>query len=167
MRSGWWFEDAVAGQTIVHPVARTVGADEHVWLAWMTVNASDLHGNADRAAFGPFGRPVVLGALTVAIVVGLAAPGGPVPPPTVTGRSGWRSIRLGRPVFAGDTLRAVSEVHARRPDGAVATWSGPSGGSRSGTRSSSSSRRHAMWRTGCALDGQLGQRIVDTARHSR
>jgi itaconyl-CoA hydratase len=118
MRSGWWFEDAVAGQTIVHPVARTVGADEHVWLAWMTVNASDLHGNADRAAFGPFGRPVVLGALTVAIVVGLAAPGGPVPPPTVTGRSGWRSIRLGRPVFAGDTLRAVSEVHARRPDGA-------------------------------------------------
>jgi itaconyl-CoA hydratase len=117
MQDGWWFGDAVAGRSIVHPGARTIGADEHVWLAWMTVNASDLHGNADRAASGPFGRPVVLGALTAAIVIGLATPGGQGLIPSADGGTGWRAIRLGRPVFAGDTLRAVSEVHASQPDG--------------------------------------------------
>lgn len=117
MQAGWCFGEAVAGQSIEHPVARTIGADEHVWLAWISMNANELHGNADRAASGPFGRPVVLGALTAAIVIGLAAPGGPGLLPSADGRTGWRSIRLGRPVFAGDTLRAVSEVHASQPDG--------------------------------------------------
>ncbi|MDQ3553078.1 MAG: hypothetical protein M3395_01510 [Chloroflexota bacterium] len=117
MQARWWFGDAVAGRSIVHPVTRTIGADEHVWLAWISMNASELHGNADRAAAGSFGRPVVLGALTAAIVIGLAAPGGQGLLPSADGRTGWRAIRLGRPVFAGDVLRAMSEVHARQPDG--------------------------------------------------
>lgn len=116
MSGGWWFEEAAPGRSMEHPVQRTVGAAEHVWLAWATNNASDLHGNADRAAQGHFGQPVVLGALTAAIVVGLASPA--EPPPSQLDRlvRGWRSIVLGRPVIAGDTLRAVSEVHATRPD---------------------------------------------------
>jgi acyl dehydratase len=97
---------------IDHPGGRTIDQAEHVWLAWISDNASDVHGNADRAARGVFGQPVVLGALTVAIVAGLAAPatGSPTDPASVA-PPGWRSIRLGKPVVPGDTLTARSTIH--------------------------------------------------------
>lgn len=167
MQQGWWFEDAVAGETILHPGTRTVGADEHVWLAWITANASDVHGNAHRAAGGPFGRPVVLGALTAAIVIGLAAPAEPASPTAAGASVGWRSIRLGRPVFAGDTLRAVSEVRSSRPAGA----GGYVGRSIRGLSQRDDVVVTVEERCYVALRPHdsvgLGQRIVDTARGSR
>jgi acyl dehydratase len=116
---GWWFEDAVPGAVIRHRGGRTVTADEHARLAWLTDNASDVHGDAHRAATGAFGEPVVLGALSAAIVIGLAGP--------ATGRatdlpnqlpSGWRRISLSGLVRPGDTLYARSTVHASQPTGA-------------------------------------------------
>lgn len=108
---GWYFEDAVPGAVLRHPHGRTIGAGEHVWLAWVSDNASDLHGNADRASGGPFGGPVVLGALSVAIVAGLAAPATGSPGRWTPARlTGWHQIRLLRPVVPGDTLRAESRV---------------------------------------------------------
>ncbi len=114
--SGWSFADALVGSTIHHPGGRTIGADEHVWLAWVTNNASDLHGNADAAAQTKFGRPVVLGALTVAIVIGLAQPAEwPAGDVARHRPTGWISIRLSGPVFPGDTLQAESVIAAARP----------------------------------------------------
>jgi acyl dehydratase len=119
LQRGWWLEDAVPGAVIDHPGGRTIDEAEHVWLAWVFDNASDVHGNADRAARGEFGRPVVLGALTVAIVLGLAAPAtGRPADPASTALPAWRSIRLGRPVVPGDTVLARSSVHEVR-DGMV------------------------------------------------
>jgi acyl dehydratase len=110
---GWWLDDAVAGGTIVHPGGRTIGAAEHVWLAWLTFNASDIHGNADAAARGEWGQPLVLGALTAAIVIGLAEPATPPPELAAAGLAhGWHAITLERAVVAGDTIRAVSQVEA-------------------------------------------------------
>lgn len=114
---GWWFEDAVTGTVLRHPGGRTVGHDEHPRLAWLTDNASDVHGDAHRAAAGPWGRPLVLGALTAAIVIGLAEPA--VGPPTDAGRGrsrGWSSIRLLATVIPGDTLSASSAITRRRAD---------------------------------------------------
>ena len=114
--SGWWFEDAVPGATLRHAGGRTLGDADHVWLAWVTCSASDVHGNADRALAGPFGRPLVLGALSVAIVLGLAAPAEhPDPTRAPVGPPRWAFIRLGAPVFAGDTLRAESHIREARP----------------------------------------------------
>ncbi len=118
---GWWFEDATAGTALQHPGGRTVTADEHPRLAWLTDNASDVHGDAHRAATGAFGEPVVLGALSVAIVAGLAAPA--TGPADLAHRSvgrGWYGIHLSRVVLAGDTLRAESHIHTATPDGDVA-----------------------------------------------
>lgn len=114
---GWWFEDVMAGTVLHHPGGRTVTSDEHARLAWLTDNASDIHGDAHRAAKGAFGQPVVLGALSVAIVVGLAAPA--TGPAHLADRSvgrGWSMIHLSRVVLAGDTLRAESHIHAGMPD---------------------------------------------------
>jgi acyl dehydratase len=110
---GWWLEDAMVGGTIVHPGGRTITADEHPRLAWLTNNASDVHGDAHRAARGPFGQPLVLGALSVAVVVGLAEP---ATAPPADARSavpdGWSSIILAGVVLAGDSLTATSQVEA-------------------------------------------------------
>jgi acyl dehydratase len=115
-RLGWHFDDAVVGATLRHPGGRTIGAAEHVWLALVTNNASDLHGDADRAATGPYGQPIVLGALTVAIVVGLAEPVEWAPEHAAQRRpTGWSLIRLSRVVFPGDTLSAESEFLATEP----------------------------------------------------
>ena len=107
-----------------HPGARRIGSDEHILLAWMMDNASEVHGNLDRAARGPFGGPLVLGALSVAIVVGLAGPA--APPPDVVRRSvpvGWRRIGLVGAVLPGDTITATSSITEveRDADGAGGT----------------------------------------------
>jgi acyl dehydratase len=116
---GWWFEDAVPGTTVRHRGGRTVTADEHQRLAWLTDNASDVHGDAHRSASSVFGEPVVLGALSAAIVAGLAAPAcGPATTATRVALGGWRRIALRSVVLAGDTLRAASTFHGVQPDGA-------------------------------------------------
>ena len=116
----WWFEDAVVGAVIAHPRGRTITLDEHARLAWLTDNASPVHGDVHRSSTGPFGQVVVLGALSVAIVLGLAEPG--VSPPGDAARAastGWRQIALTAIVLGGDTLTASSLVTAARvdPDG--------------------------------------------------
>ncbi len=104
------------GSVIRHPHGRTIEETEHVWLAWVTHNLSDVHGDAHATARGPFGGPLVLGALAVAIVIGLAEPGVPDPGVAVaTLTPGWRSIRLVGPVRPGDTLRAESRIEAVHP----------------------------------------------------
>jgi acyl dehydratase len=116
--TGWWLEDAVPGTVIRHPHGRTLDEAEHVWLAWVTHNLSDIHGNRHATALGPFGGPLVLGALVAAIVIGLAEPAVPdasLAAATVT--PGWRAIRLTAPVHPGDTLRAESRIDAVRPIG--------------------------------------------------
>jgi acyl dehydratase len=112
----WSFDDAAVGSTIHHPGGRTIGADEHVWLAWMTNNSSDLHGNAHVAARTEYGQTVVLGALTFAVVVGLAEPAEWPERESARYRlAGWRSIRLTGVVLPGDTLRAESVIRDLQP----------------------------------------------------
>ena len=117
MGAGWWLEDAVPGTVLRHRGGRTIDAAEHVLLAWMTDNQSDVHGNVDRASRGAFGGAVVLGALSVAIVVGLAGPAAPRPERIARSLpTGWRRIALVGAVVPGDTLSAESEVTAVTPD---------------------------------------------------
>jgi acyl dehydratase len=113
--TGWWLEDAVPGTLIRHPHGRTIDDTEHVWLAWVTHNLSDVHGDAHATARGPFGGPIVLGVLAVAIVIGLSEPGAPDAVLAVEALpAGWRRIRLAAPVRPGDTLRAESRIESVR-----------------------------------------------------
>lgn len=110
---GWWLEEAVPGTLLQHPGGRTIGAAEHVWLAWVTHNVSPVHGNADAASRSEWGEPLVLGMLTAAIVIGLAQPATPAPQQGTLGWSdGWSAIRLTGPVVPGDTLTAQSAILA-------------------------------------------------------
>lgn len=120
----WWFEDARPGATIEHPRGRTITPDEHARLAWLTDNASPVHGDAHRAAAGPFGQPLVLGALTVAVVLGLAEPA--TARATDAARAaprGWSRIALTAVVLGGDTLTATSRIDSiERDDNGLGGW---------------------------------------------
>lgn len=108
---GWSVEDAIPGVLIQHPGGRTIDEAEHVWLAWITNNISDVHGNAHAASHTEWGQPLVLGMLSVAIVVGLAEPApGPAASMARGLGQGWDSIVLERPVVAGSTLSAASRI---------------------------------------------------------
>ena len=111
---GWFLEDAVPGTILRHPGGRTIDEAEHVWLAWITNNVSDVHGNADAASRATWGQPIVLGALSAAIVIGLAHPGAGDPAKTGTAgwSDGWELVKLTATVLPGDTLSADSVIHA-------------------------------------------------------
>ena len=82
-----------------------------MWLAWLTHNVSDVHGNADSASRTEWGQPLVLGVLTAAIVIGLAEPAtGPPETAATSLGTGWDAIKLEHAVRPGDTLRAESLI---------------------------------------------------------
>lgn len=89
---------------------RTVLEADNVWFTLLTHNTNPIHFDAEYAATTEWGRPLVDSTFTLALVTGLSVP-------DVSERGinlGWREVRLPAPVFAGDTIRAETEVLAKR-----------------------------------------------------
>ena len=83
---------------------------DNVWFTLLTHNTNPIHFDAEYAATTEWGRPLVDSTFTLALVTGLSVP-------DVSERGinlGWREVRLPAPVFAGDTIRAETEVLAKR-----------------------------------------------------
>lgn len=78
----------------------------------MTMNPQPLHLDAEFAADTEFGRPLVNSMFTVALEVGLAVPD--LTLGTTTANLGFSTIEFPAPVFAGDTVRVVTEVREAR-----------------------------------------------------
>jgi itaconyl-CoA hydratase len=92
---------------------RTVLQADNVWFTLLTMNTNPLHFDAEYAAATEWGRPLVDSTFTLALVTGLS-----VDDVSEQGINlGWREVRLPAPVFAGDTLRAETEVVAKRRSG--------------------------------------------------
>ena len=89
---------------------RTVLEADNVWFTLLTMNTNPIHFDAEYAATTEWGRPLVDSTLTLALVTGLSVP-------DVSERGinlGWDEVRLLKPVFAGDTIRAETEVVSKR-----------------------------------------------------
>ena len=89
---------------------RTVLEADNVWFTLLTLNTNPIHFDAEYAATTEWGRPLVDSTFTLALVTGLSVA-------DVSERGinlGWREVRLQSPVFAGDTIRAETEVLAKR-----------------------------------------------------
>jgi len=89
---------------------RTVLEADNVWFTLLTLNTNPIHFDTEYAATTEWKRPLVDSTFTLALVTGLS----------VTDVSenavnlGWREVRLPAPVFAGDTIRAETEVLEKR-----------------------------------------------------
>jgi len=89
---------------------RTVLEADNVWFTLLTMNTNPIHFDAEYAAATEWQRPLVDSTFTLALVTGLSVA-------DVSERAvnlGWREVRLPAPVFAGDTIRAETEVLEKR-----------------------------------------------------
>jgi itaconyl-CoA hydratase len=114
VKPGWqgrFFEDFAAGDVYEHPLGRTIGQADNVWMTLLTLNSNPIHFDAALAARTEFGRPLVDSTVTLALVTGLS-----VSDVSQNGINlGWDRVRLPHPVFEGDTIYARSEVLEARP----------------------------------------------------
>ncbi len=89
---------------------RTVLEADNVWFTLLTLNTNPIHFDAEYAASTEWKRPLVDSTFTLALVTGLTVV-------DVSERGvnlGWREVQLPAPVFAGDTLRAETEILEKR-----------------------------------------------------
>jgi acyl dehydratase len=76
------------------------------------MNTQPLHLNADFASKTQFGKPIVNGILTMAIMVGITV--GDLTEGTIVANLGYEKVNHPKPVFPGDTIYVETEVLEKR-----------------------------------------------------
>jgi len=104
------YEELEVGAVYRSRFGRTVLDADNVWFTLLTMNTNPIHFDAEHAAATEWKRPLVDSTFTLALVTGLSV--ADVSEQAVN--LGWREVRLPAPVFAGDTIRAETEVLEKR-----------------------------------------------------
>jgi acyl dehydratase len=125
MTTGRSYEQWRLGDTILHPIRRTVTETDNLLMSALTHNPQPLHIDADYAAGTEFGRIVVNGTFTFALMVGLSV--GETTLGTLVANLGYDKLVMPKPVFIGDTLHVETEVVGLRdskshPDAGIVTF---------------------------------------------
>lgn len=123
--SGRWFEEWSVGDTITHPIRRTVTETDNLLISTLTHNPQPLHIDAEYAAGTEFGKIVVNGTFTFALMVGLTVEDTTLG--TLVANLGYDKLRMPKPVFIGDTLHAETEIvelraSESRPNAGIVTF---------------------------------------------
>jgi acyl dehydratase len=112
MMAGRYYDDLDIGMHIRHDTARTLTEADNVFFNALTLNTQPLHINADFAARTEFGRPILNGLLTLSLVIGISV--SELTQGTIVANLGYEQVKHPKPVFAGDTIYAETEVIAKR-----------------------------------------------------
>ena len=110
--AGLFFEEFRPGQVIDAEWTRTLTDADNVQFCGMTMNVARLHLDAEYMKGTEFGRPLVNSLLTLGLMVGMTVHN--TTNGTAVANMGMSDVRFPAPVFAGDTLRAVTTVMAVR-----------------------------------------------------
>lgn len=110
--AGRFYDEWQVGDRIAHDIRRTVTETDNLLFSTMTHNPQPLHLDAEAAKASEFGRILVNGTFTFALMVGLSV--GDTTLGTLVANLGYDQIVMPKPVFIGDTLRAETEVTALR-----------------------------------------------------
>jgi itaconyl-CoA hydratase len=105
------YEELEVGAVYRSRFGRTVLDADNVWFTLLTLNTNPIHFDYEHAAKTEWKKPLVDSTFTLALVTGLSVT-------DVSERAvnlGWREVKLPAPVFAGDTIRAETEVLDKRP----------------------------------------------------
>ena len=110
-RSGNFFEDFAVGQVFRHAVPRTVTEGDVALYIALTGDRRPLHCSREFARSLGFQREPAHDLLVFHLVFGRAVPDVSLNSPA---NLGYADVRFLTPVYAGDTLRAETEVIGRR-----------------------------------------------------
>ncbi|AWN23567.1 dehydratase [Deinococcus irradiatisoli] len=122
---GKYFEELPVGTVVRHYITRTVTEADNVLFTTLTMNPQPLHLDAEYAAGTEFGERLVNSMLTLSLLVGLSVYD--LTLGTLVANLGFAETSFPAPVRHGDTLRAESEVTARResksrPEAGIVTF---------------------------------------------
>jgi acyl dehydratase len=109
---GRWYEQFHEGEIIDHAIRRTVTESDNVSFTTMTMNPAAIHLDHDYSSRTEFGKPLMNSVFTLGLVVGLSV--GDTTLGTTVGNLGFEEVKFPKPVFHGDTIRAQTEVLAKR-----------------------------------------------------
>ncbi len=123
--AGRYFDEWQVGDRIEHEIRRTVTETDNLLFSTMTHNPQPLHLDAEAARASEFGRILVNGTFTFALMVGLSV--GETTLGSLVANLGYNQLVMPSPVFIGDTLRATSQVtdlrpSKSRPGQGIVTW---------------------------------------------
>ena len=106
--AGRFFDEWAVGDTIVHDLRRTVTETDNLLMTALTHNPQPLHLDAEYAGATEFGKIVVNGTYTFALMVGISV--GDTTLGTLVANLGYDEVKMPSPVFIGDTLRVETSV---------------------------------------------------------
>ena len=123
--SGKWFEDLTPGLVLDHAITRTVTEADNTFFTCLTMNPQPLHLDEEFAAATEFGARIVNSMYTLALLVGMTVYETTLG--TTIANLGFEDIAFPKPVFAGDTIWAETEVVGARgsnsrPDAGIVTF---------------------------------------------
>ena len=122
---GRYYDEWRIGDRLEHQPHRTVTETDNLLISALTHNPQPLHLDETYAEKTEFGRIVVNGTFTFALLVGLSV--GDTTLGTLVANLGYDKVRMPKPVFIGDTLRAETEVLSlkdsqSRPNAGIVTF---------------------------------------------
>ncbi|MGC1459940.1 MAG: MaoC family dehydratase [Steroidobacteraceae bacterium] len=123
--AGRYFDQWTVGDRVRHEIHRTVTEADNLIFSTLTHNPQPLHLDAHYAAQSEFGRILVNGTFTFSLLVGLTVYDTTLG--TLVANLGYDKVRMPKPVFIGDTMRAETEVvelrqSKSRPNAGIATF---------------------------------------------
>lgn len=122
---GLYFEEFSVGQTIEHPIRRTITETDNVLITTMSHNPAALHLDAEYMKSTEYGKPIVNSCLTLSLMVGISV--NDTTHGTTVANLGWDEVRFPKPLFCGDTIHIQSEVletraSRSRPDNGIVVF---------------------------------------------
>lgn len=123
--AGLYFEQFVVGHVFRHEIRRTVTEADNVWFCAATYNPAPIHIDAEYCRTTEFGQPLINSIFTLGLVIGLSVQDTTLG--TTVANLGMTDVKFPKPVFAGDTIRAQTEViavrdSASRPNAGIVTF---------------------------------------------
>ncbi|MAG96450.1 MAG: dehydratase [Rhodospirillaceae bacterium] len=110
--AGLYYEQFEIGMEFNHPLTRTVTEMDNIMFCAMTHNPQPLHLDEEFAKQTEFGQRIVNSLFTLGLVVGITV--GDTTLGTTLGNLGMTDVRFKKPVFHGDTIRAVTRIKDMR-----------------------------------------------------
>lgn len=106
--AGLYFEEFSVGQEFHHEIRRTVTDMDNILFSSLTYNPAAIHIDHDYASLTEFGKPLMNSIFTLGLVIGLSVQDTTLG--TTIANLGMTDTTFPKPVFAGDTIRAVTKV---------------------------------------------------------
>jgi acyl dehydratase len=122
---GRFFDEWQVGDTVAHPLTRTVTETDNLLISTLTHNPQPMHLDAEAAKDSEFGQILVNSCFTFSLAVGVSV--AETTMGVLVANLSFDEVKFPKPVFVGDTLRIESEVVAlresrSRPTAGLVTW---------------------------------------------